>query len=134
MGRLYWIATLAGVAGLALMGAHTVRYDLIEPAAVGAFCETASTHWRCLIRQAVLALLTEQRLGLLSIVLALLSLLLRMSALGWPAWFLASTGFVLYNAELAAPALLLAGLALTRARYRVHNRRRSEQHPTAGER
>ena len=134
MGSLYWIATLAGVAGFALMGAHAVRYDLIEPAAVGAFCETASTHWRCLIRQAVLALLTEQRLGLLSIVLALLSLLLRMSALGWPAWFLASTGFVLYNAELAAPALLLAGLALTRARYRVHNRRRSEQHPTAGER
>ena len=134
MGSLYWIATLAGVAGLALMGAHSVRYDLIEPAAVGAFCETAATHWRCLIRQAVLALLTEQRLGLLSIVLALLSLLLRMSTFGWPAWFLASTGFVLYNAELAAPALLLAGLALTRARYRVHNRRRSEQHPTAGER
>ena len=131
---LFWIATLAGVCGLALICAHYIRYDLIEPAAVGAFCEAASTHWRCLIRQAVLGLLTEQRLGWLSIAMALLSLIFRTSILGWCAWFLASTGFVLYNAELAAPALLLAGLALTRARYRVHNRRRSEQHPTGSER
>ena len=131
---LYWIATLAGVSGLALICAHAIRYDLIEPTAVGAFCETASTHWRCLIRQAVLGLLTEQRLGWLSIVLALLSVVLGASTLGWCAWFLASTGFVLYNAELAAPALLLAGLALTRARHRVHNRRRSEQHPAGCER
>ena len=134
---LFWIATLAGVCGLALICAHAIRYDLIEPASVGAFCETASTqstNWRCLIRQSVLALLTEQRLGWLSIAMALLSLIFRTSTLGWCAWFLASTGFVLYNAELAAPALLLAGLALTRARHRVHNRRRSEQHPTASER
>ena len=130
---LYWIATLAGVGGLALIGAHSVRYDLIEPASVGAFCEAASTHWRCLIRQVVLALLIEQRLGWLSIAVALLSLVFRSSALGWCAWCLASTGFVLYNAELAAPALLLGGLALTRARYRVRNRRRGEQHPTASE-
>ena len=131
---LFWIATLAGVCGLALICAHAIRYDLIEPASVGAFCETASTHWRCLIRQGVLALLTEQRLGWLSIAMALLSLIFRTSTLGWCAWFLASTGFVLYNAELAAPALLLAGLALTRARYRAHNRRRGEQHPTGSER
>ena len=134
---LFWIATLAGVCGLALIGAHAIRYDLIEPASVGAFCETASTqstNWRCLIRQSVLALLTEQRLGWLSIAMALLSLIFRTSTLGWCAWFLASTGFVLYNAELAAPALLLAGLALTRARHRLNNQRRSEQHPTASER
>ena len=119
------------------MGAHAIRYDLIEPASVGAFCETASTqltHWRCLIRQVVIALLTDQRLGWLSIAVALLSLGFSASTLGWCAWSLASAGFVLYNAELAAPALLLAGLALTRARYRVHNRRRGEQHPTAAER
>ena len=131
---LFWIATLAGVCGLALICAHSIRYDLIEPASVGAFCETASTNWRCLIRQAVLALLTEQRLGWLSIAVALLSLIFRTSTLGWCAWFLASAGFVLYNAEPAAPALLLAGLALTRARHSVHNRRRGEQHPTPSER
>ena len=131
---LYWIATLAGVGGLALICAHTIRFDLVEPASVGAFCETASTHWRCLIRQGVLALLTEQRLGWLSIAMALLSLIFTTSTLGWCAWFLASAGFVLYHAELSAPALLLAGLALTRARYRVHNRRRGEQHPTTSER
>ena len=130
----YRIAAVVGVGGLALIGAHSIRFDLIEPAAVGAFCETASTHWRCLIRQAVLGLLTEQRLGWLSIAVALLSLIFRTSTLGWCAWFLASTGFVLYNAELAAPALLLAGLALTRTRHRVHNRRRGEQHPTGCER
>ena len=131
---LYWIAILAGVGGLALIGAHSIRYDLIEPASLGAFCETASTHWRCLIRQGVLALLTEQRLGWLSIAMALLSLIFRKSTLGWIAWCLASAGFVLYNAELSAPALLIAGLALTRARYRVHDRRRGEQHPTESER
>ena len=134
---LFWIATLAGVGGLALMGAHAIRYDLIEPASVGAFCETASTqstHWRCLIRQGVIALLTDQRLGWLAIAVALLSLVFGTSALGWCAWCLASAGFVLYNAELSAPALLLAGLALTRARYRIHNRRRGEQHPAASKR
>ena len=134
---LFWIATLAGVCGLALICAHAIRYDLIEPASVGAFCETASTqstNWRCLIRQGVLALLTEQRLGWLSFAMALLSLVPGASALGWIAWCLASTGFVLYNAELAAPALLLAGLALTRTRHRVHNRRRGEQRPAASER
>ena len=134
---LFWIATLAGVCGLALICAHAIRYDLIEPASVGAFCETASTqatNWRCLIRQAVIALLTEQRLGWLAIVVALLSLVPGASALGWIAWCLASAGFVLYNAELAAPALLLAGLALTRARHRVHHRRRGEQRPAASER
>ena len=134
---LLWIATLAGVCGLALIGAHAFRYDVIEPASVGAFCEAASTqstNWRCLIRQSVLTLLTEQRLGWLSIAMALLSLIFRTSTLGWCAWFLASTGFVLYNAELAAPALLLAGLALTRARDRLHNRRHSEQHPAGCER
>ena len=134
---LFWIATLAGVCGLALICAHSIRYDLIEPASVGAFCEAASTqstNWRCLIRQAVLALLTEQRLGWLSIAVALLSLVARASALGWIAWCLASAGFVLYNAELAAPALLLAGLALTRTRHRVQHRRRGEQQPAASER
>ena len=129
--RLYWVAILASVCGLALIGARAIRYDLVEPASVGAFCETASTHWRCVIREGVLALLTDQRLGWLAIAVALLSLAFRTPALGWCAWSFASVGFVLYNAELAAPALLLAGLALTRARYRVDNRRRGEQHPAA---
>ena len=132
--RVFWIAALAGVGGFVLIGAYFVRYDLIEPAAVGAVCETASAHWRCLVRQAVLTLLTEQRLGWLSMAVALLGLVLRSAALGWCAWCLAATGFVLYNAELAAPALLLAGLALTRVRHRANNRRRSEQQPAASKR
>ena len=128
---------LAIVCVVALMGARSIRYDLIEPASMGAFCEAASSqsaHWRCMIRQAIIGLLTDQRLGWLATALALLSLAFRTSALGWFAWCVASAGFVLYNAELSAPALLLAGLALTRARYRTNNRRRSEQHPTASER
>ena len=125
------IATLTGVCGLALIGAHYIRFELIEPVSVGTFCQTTSSHWRCLIRETVLALLTEQRLGWLSIAAALLSLVFGTAALGWFAWSVAATGFVLYNAELAAPALLLAGLSLTRAHHRVHNRRRGEEHPTA---
>ena len=117
---------LAIVCVVALMGARSIRYDLIEPASMGAFCEAASAHWRCMIRQAIIGLLTEQRLGWLAIAFALLSLAVWTSALGWFAWCVASSGFVLYNAELSAPALLLAGLALTRARYRTNNRRRGE--------
>lgn len=133
--RLFaWIATLTGVCAVALTSAYYIRYDLIEPAAVGTFCETASALWRCLIRQAILVLLTEHRLGWLAVAAALLSLVLGMPTLGWCAWFLASAGFVLYNAELAAPALLLAGVALARARHRVHDRRRGEQRPTTDER
>ena len=131
---LHWIATLTGVGGVALMCAHSVRYDLIEPGSVGAFCEASPTHWRCLIRQAFLGLLTDQWLGWLSIAMAVLSLIFGASALGWCAWFVASAGFVLYNAELAAPALLLAGVALTRARQRANNRGRCERQPTASER
>jgi hypothetical protein len=126
-----WVAGLILVAGLALIMAHYVRYELIEPASVGAFCEAATHHWRCQIRQAIITLLTGQRLGYLAIVVAVVSLLFGRSALCWYAWFLSTTGFVLYHAEFAAPALLLSGVALTRARYRAQNERRGQQQPTA---
>lgn len=128
-----WIAGLIAVGGLALLMAHYVRYELIEPASVGTFCEAATTHWRCQIRQAIITLLTGQRLGFLAVAVALLSLFSGRSALAWFAWFLAATGFVLYHAELAAPALLLSGVALTRARHRSQNEWRSEQHPATRE-
>jgi hypothetical protein len=129
-----WTIALIAVGGLALLVAHSIRYEWVEPAAVGAFCEAYTTHWRCLIRHTVLALLTDQRLGWLAVGLSLVSLVLRSRVVGWITWFLASTGFVLYNAELAAPALLLAGIALARSRHSAQYRGRGERYPAAGER
>lgn len=127
-------AALIAVGGLALMVAYYVRYSVVEPVSVGAFCEAATTHWRCLIRQGLLSLLTDHRLGWLAIALAVLSLIFGVPTFGWLAWFLACAGFVLYNAELAAPALLLAGVALVRSRHSAQNRGHGQQHPTNRER
>jgi hypothetical protein len=121
-----WIAGLIAVGCIALIAANYVRYGLIEPASVGAFCETAITDVACQIRSAIIALLSEQRLGWLAVVAALLALVFGVQTIGWIAWFLACTGFVLYHAELAAPALLLAGVALVRSRQRVQNWRRGQ--------
>lgn len=132
--RYLWIAALIAVGGIALMVAHYVRYAVVEPASVGAFCEAAMTDMGCQIRSAIIALLSEQRLGWLAVSVAVLALIFGVQALGWMAWFLACSGFVLYHAELAAPALLLAGVALVRSRRHIQNRGRSQQHPTASER
>jgi hypothetical protein len=123
MSTFSWIATLTGVCALALTSAHYVRYNVVEPIAMGAFCESASAHGKCVLRQVVITLLSENRLGWLSVSVAALSMVLRIASLGWCAWFLATASFVLYSAELAAPALLLAGLTLTRVRFAAHNGR-----------
>lgn len=132
--RYGWIAALIAVSGIALIVANYVRYSVVEPASVGAFCEAAMTEGRCQIRGAIFALLSEQRLGWLAISMAILALVFSVQTLGWTAWFLACTGFVLYHAELAAPALLLAGVALVRSRHATQNRGRSQQHPASSER
>lgn len=134
MHRFGWIATLIAVGGIALMVAHYVRYAVVEPPSVGVFCEAAMTDVGCRIRGAIIALLSEQRLGRLAVTVAVLALIFGVQTLAWIAWFLACGGFVLYHAELAAPALLLAGVALVRSRHGEQNRRRSQQHPTASER
>ncbi len=129
-----WIAALLAVGGSGLIVAYYVRYNLVEPAAVGAFCEAAPAHWHCVIRQAIIGLLTDQRFGWLAVELAVLSLIFTLTSLGWIAWFFASAGFVLHHAEMCAPALLLAGVALVRARLHAQNRGRGQQHPTARKR
>lgn len=131
MRTVRWILGLIVVGGGALIVARYVRYGLVEPSSVAAFCEAATMHWRCVIRRIIIELLTNQRLGWLAIALAAASLIFRLPTLGWFAWFLAGAAFVLYNAELAAPALLLAGVALTRSHHRAQNRGRSQQQPTA---
>ena len=134
MHRFGRIATLIAVGGIALMVAHYVRYAVVEPAPVGVFCEAAMNDAGCRIRSAIITLLSEQRLGWLAVTVGVLALIFGVQTLGWMAWFLACSGFVLYHAELAAPALLLAGVALVRSRRHIQNRGRSQQHPTASER
>lgn len=114
---LTWVGALLvlGLAGISVAG--WVRYGLIEPEPVAKFC-AATAHalsWRCQLRDGTIFLLTDQRLGWFAVALAVVSFLCRhnrLCYLAWLGWWVASMAFVLYNAELAAPALLLSGAAL----------------------
>lgn len=115
--------TLAAMAASALIAgglAWGIRHRLIEPAQMAALCDLANPMWQCAVRRGTIWLLTDQRLGWLALLLGVGGQANRFKPLeflgwlAWPAWFGASAGLVLYNAELAAPALLLAGLSILR--------------------
>ena len=111
------VAALAISALLAIALAWGIRYRLIEPAAMAAWCHAARPDWQCAVRQITLWLLTDQRLGWVALLGSAAAYFLRFKSLEWLAWLawgFAGAGLALYNAELAAPALLLAGLAIVR--------------------
>lgn len=111
------VAALAISALLAMALAWGIRHRLIEPAAMAAWCGAAVQDWRCAVRQITLWSLTDQRLGWMALLGSAAAYFLGFGSLEWLAWLawgLACAGLVLYNAELAAPALLLAGLAIVR--------------------
>lgn len=115
--------TIAAMAACALIAgglAWGIRHRLIEPAQMAALCDLANSVWQCAVRRGTIWLLTDQRLGWLALLLGVASQANRFKPLeslgwlSWPAWYGASAGLVLYNAELAAPGLLLAGLSIVR--------------------
>jgi hypothetical protein len=93
---------------LAICVAGLLRYGLVEP---GVAAEQGPLLlW---MRTTTIALFTHERLGWFAVCSALLSVL--RPAWRWPAYGCAvagGLGLVLYNAELSAPAVLVAGASL----------------------
>ena len=104
-----------GVAALSLVLAGLARYRLVEPAGLTATCDAAP--WQgavCVLRSLMVQAFAAQRLGGMALALGLLALLARWRVAALLALAAGSAGLVLYSTALAAPAVLLAGLALVR--------------------
>jgi hypothetical protein len=114
-----WLAwfgfALTLVAGVCI-GAY-LRHQLVEPSVVAQACVSQSSVI-CLLRDWTILGFTHERLGWFALLLAGASFggpySFRLVALGLSG-FAAGLGLVLYNAELCAPAVLVAGLSLVRA-------------------
>ena len=107
-----WLAPSAVVVG-ALAVAGLVRYRLVEPADLTAIC--AATPWDspvCMLRSLAVQVFSGQRIGIVALACALVALLTRWRIITLLALAIASAGLVLYSTDWAAPAVLLAGLAL----------------------
>lgn len=110
--RPLWLAPCVVVLG-ALLLASLARYRLVEPAALTALCDAMP--WDsplCILRSLTVQAFAAERLGILALALAVLALLTRWRAAGLFALAAACAGLVLYSTRWAAPALLLAALAL----------------------
>jgi hypothetical protein len=97
----------------ALLLASLARYRLVEPAALTALCDAMP--WdspSCIVRSLAVQAFVDGRLGMLALALAVLALLTRWRTVGLIALAAAGAGLVLYSTRWAAPAALLAGLAL----------------------
>ncbi len=107
-----WTVALS-VAALALGLSAALRYRVVEPADVSAFCgAVGSGDLLCVLRSAVVALFSQQRLGWLALGLSILALWARQRNLALLALATACAGLMLYCTRYAAPAALLAALAL----------------------
>lgn len=100
--------------GMAALGvALGLRHGLVEAEGLGVLC-AQGLDGRCAVRQWVIELFSQNRLGFLSLGAALLALMPRFRQLAWLAWGAAIMGLVLYCFDVSAPAALLALLILTR--------------------
>lgn len=111
----WWAPLAAPLLALlcALLLASLARYRLVEPAALTALCDAMP--WdspRCIVRSLTVQAFANGRLGIFALALAMLALLTRWRTIGLIALAAAGAGLVLYSTRWAAPAALLAGLAL----------------------
>lgn len=110
--RPAWLAPCVVVLA-ALLLASLTRYRLVEPASLTALCDAMP--WdspSCIVRSLTVQAFAAGRLGMLALALAVLALLTRWRTLGLFALAAAAAGLVLYSTRWAAPAVLLAALAL----------------------
>lgn len=112
--RAAWTPLVLVVLTLAI--ASWLRHGLVEPAELTARCDAAPWQaWDCVLRSATVQVFAGHRLGVFALVCGVLAF-----ASGWLwlarlALVAGCAGLVLYSVPLAAPAVLLAGLALVRA-------------------
>jgi hypothetical protein len=109
-----WLIPCAVVLA-ALLLASLARYRLVEPSALTALCDAMP--WDsppCIVRSLTVQAFANERLGMFALTLAVLALLTRWRTVSLIALAAAGAGLVLYSTRWAAPAALLAGLALLR--------------------
>jgi len=107
-----FVAPIAALAA-ALVLASLARHRLVEPAALTALCDAMP--WEsttCIVRSLTVQAFAGGRLGMFALTLAVLALLTRWRTVGLVALAAAGAGLVLYSTRWAAPAALLAALAL----------------------
>ena len=97
--------------GLGLGMGLGARYGLVEPASLTQTCDAAP--WRdltCTLRTLTVRAFVDQRLALLALGLAVLAVTSRWRWATGSAMATGSAALVLYSADIAAPAVLLAAL------------------------
>ena len=111
---LRYVAAAAAVAALAAV----VRFQLVEPQALGMLCASADAPWWCVPREAIVLAFHFEVMGVLALALGVAAFFLegpRATRLAWVTLPFAAAGLVLYNATWAAPAILLGLMAVVRA-------------------
>lgn len=115
--RRLLLSVLASAAGLCAL-AIAFRYLVIERQPIAELCEAAGAPWWCAIREGIIVTFYSDAVGIVSLLMALLALLLggRPSGRFWAiaAIIWAAPSIVLYSADYAAPAVLLALVMLVR--------------------
>lgn len=106
-----WGGMLATAPG-ALATAWLLRFGWVENGGLAALCDAQAG---CMLKSAVVALLTDQRIGWAALLIALLALAARHRVAAYLGLALACAGLTLYGAGPAAPAFWIAVLLLAGA-------------------
>lgn len=107
---------------LSFAAGYAIRYDFVEPEALGAACERGHPWW-CPLRTGFIMFTEWNGFGWLSLVVAVLSAVsLARRSVGAARWLafaalvLAGLGMILYNNSMSTPAAILALICLIRVR------------------
>jgi len=125
IGALFTTARPTGgvlLAAAAALLAAWLRWSFIEPEKIGSACAAAEAPWWCVFRQALMLATAYNLFGALPLAAAVTAILAsgrRHLWAGHAALALGGVGLVLYNASLAAIAVVLAVLALAYRRDRT---------------
>jgi hypothetical protein len=107
-----WIA-VPGVL-LTLAAAMALRYQVMEPSAVGLMCDAGSGPWWCSLRALFIGLFGSGMIGLVSLGTAIFAHLFDRRGLALIALLAGAAGLVLYNADAAAAGTVIGLLRAVR--------------------
>jgi hypothetical protein len=106
--------TIAALGAVSLGLAAYLRYQLVEPAAVGLVCDAGAMTPVCIMRRVFIGVFVWNGFGAAALVAAVLALLRPSNILIGAAVIAGFLGVVLYNTQLSALALALLPLVLAR--------------------
>lgn len=110
------------VCALSFVGGYVIRYNFVEPEAMGAACERGNPWW-CPLRTGFIMFTEMGGFGWLSLLLAVIAIaVLAKGGVKGARWIAvmamiaAGLGMILYNNTMSVPAAILALICLIRAR------------------